>query len=73
MPSNKKNNMNDYLKYSTLGLNLAGLLLLCIWLGRKADKYFGFDTPLITIVSILLVFFGFIYKLMIELNRNAGK
>ncbi|MFM2392108.1 MAG: hypothetical protein RLZZ546_85, partial [Bacteroidota bacterium] len=63
MSTNKKSNMNDYLKYSTLGLNLAGLLLICIWLGRKADTYIGFETPLITIVSILLVFFGFIYKL----------
>jgi len=64
----KNKKIRAYSKYSGLAYQLFGLLALTIFLGMKADKYFGNETQYITGISSILVLFAFFYKLIIDLN-----
>jgi hypothetical protein len=73
---NKEENqktINGYLKYSNMAFQLTGLILLSFWGGLKIDKYFKLPYPFITMILILAVFSGFMYKLYKELFNSAKK
>jgi len=66
-----KRKMITYTKYSGLGYQLIGLLAVSIWLGLKADAYFGNKTQYITAISCIVVLFGFFYKVYMLFGRSS--
>jgi ATP synthase protein I len=59
----KKDNkgLNDFAKYSSLGLQMVAIILVTTWGGIKLDKLTGWHTPVFTIVLSLLGVFAAIY------------
>jgi ATP synthase protein I len=61
---------NAYLRYSGLGFQMAATIGLGIWIGRKVDEYLGLQQPWLTMLLVMLLFIGFIYKLYVDLTRK---
>lgn len=56
-----------YLKYSGLGFQLAGLVILGLFVGKWIDSSLNLDKPIFAMLLILIFFSGFMYKLYMEL------
>lgn len=62
--------VQSYTKYSGIAYQMFGLLALSIFLGLKADAYFGNEKKFITAFGTLFVLFTYFYKLYLDLNRK---
>ncbi|HCW05930.1 MAG TPA: ATPase F0F1 [Cytophagales bacterium] len=60
---------NNFLKYSSLGLQLLFTIGVSAWLGLKADQYFELKFPAFLLTFTLLSFGGYMYKLYRSLNE----
>jgi len=65
----EKNPQNNFLKYSSLGLQLLFTIGLCAWIGLKIDQYFKLKFPAFLLSLTLLSFGGVMYKLYRSLNE----
>jgi len=61
---------NTYLKYSGIAFQLAALIFLAIFLGKKLDSLFSLSKPYFTILLVLLFFSAFLYKLYLDLSKK---
>jgi ATP synthase protein I len=71
MDSNHKKSKNwaAFVKYSSIGFQLLGLIGFALYAGLKVDQYFNLTKiPVFTMIFILLVFTGFMFKLLKELK-----
>lgn len=60
-----------FVKYSSIGFQLVGLVAIALYFGLRVDQYFNLEKiPVFTMTFILLAFTGFIYKLMKELSEK---
>lgn len=59
--------IQNILKYSGLGFQLAVLTVIAVISGQWLDKKLGLEVPIATIVLILVFISGFFYKLYLEL------
>lgn len=57
----------NYMKYSGWGYTLFGLMLVAILVGQKADSYFEFENPVVTLTLLGIVIFTQFYKLIRDL------
>jgi len=64
----KKKKVDSYLKYSGMAFQMAGVILVSIFLGQWLDEKMANETPYITILLTLLLFGGYMYKLTKELS-----
>lgn len=64
------NKYPPFLKYSSLAFQMIGIMLVFTWLGKKADAYFNFSFPLLTILFSLLALFGLLYKLVKDFSKK---
>ncbi len=53
-PKSKKNQLNDYLRYSGMGFQMAAIIFVCTWGGKMIDKALDMKTPVFTLVLSLL-------------------
>ena len=67
-PNDKKKKVVNYMKYAGLGTQMAAILAIGIWGGQKLDAYFGNESPAITMLLVLFLFTGIMYKLFKELS-----
>jgi len=65
-----KKKVNAYLKYTGIAFQLAAIILLGIFGGQKLDELCGFEVPIITILLLLLLFTGFMYRLYLDLTKK---
>ena len=63
-----KKKVNNYLKYTGLGFQMAAVFFVGIFGGKKLDEYFQLETPFITIFLLLFLFVGFMIKLYKDLT-----
>jgi hypothetical protein len=68
-PSNQKERVRAYLKYSGLAFQLAGVIGLSLWAGLWLDKELAFAKPICTIILVLVSFSAYLYKLYIDLSK----
>ncbi|MBK8947539.1 MAG: AtpZ/AtpI family protein [Flavobacteriales bacterium] len=61
--------VNAYLRYSALGLQMAGIILLAIWAGRWLDGRVDAGFPAFTLVFALLGITGAMVFLFKETRR----
>ncbi len=65
-----KKSSSQYLKYSGLAFQLAGIILFSIYIGGKLDAWMNLEKPILTAVLLLVMFTGFIYKLYLDLTKD---
>ncbi len=57
----KKNNVNNFIKYTNIGFEMLAVILLGVFGGQKLDEVFGMDKPVCTVVVSLFAVFAAIY------------
>jgi membrane protein DedA with SNARE-associated domain len=68
--SEDQRKVNSYLKYSGLALQMAFVIMAGYYLGQKLDQWLAFKKPVMTLLSILVLFSAFMYKLYIEISKD---
>jgi hypothetical protein len=68
--SSFRKNSKSYMQYTGLAFQLAGILLISIFAGKKIDVYFGFSKPYITALLSMMALVGFMYKLYLDLIKT---
>lgn len=58
-PTNK--GLRDYAKYTGIAFQMAAIILITTWGGKKIDQLAGFENPVFIIILSLLGVFGAIY------------
>ncbi len=53
--------LNDWARYTGLGVQMILIILACVWGGIKLDKLLGFKSPVFTIILSLIGVFAAIY------------
>jgi hypothetical protein len=66
----KKPNSQKYLKYSGMAMQLFGLNLMAILIGKWADKQLELEKGYVSMALILIFNIGFFYALYLDLTRN---
>lgn len=62
--------VNQFLKYSGLGLQMLVTLGIGAWLGIKLDNYLGLEFPVFLLTFVFLLFGGIMYQLYRSLNKE---
>ncbi|HEY5824709.1 MAG TPA: AtpZ/AtpI family protein [Cyclobacteriaceae bacterium] len=60
---------NDFLKYSSLGLQLVAGIGLAAWLGYKLDLYLHLKFPAFLLGFVFVSFGGMMYQLYRSINK----
>lgn len=50
----KKKEVNAYVKYSGVGIQMFGIIFLGIWGGLKLSEYLGYEKPYLTMALALI-------------------
>ena len=69
-PPKKKKRIVQNSKYMGMAYQLFALLAITIFIGIKADAYFGNETQYITAISAFVILLLYFYKLYITLNNT---
>lgn len=64
-----KNKFNNYIKFSSLALQMGVLITICALTGRWLDEKQVNTFPIWTLTFILLAIFGSLYKIIREVIR----
>ncbi|NOT38424.1 MAG: AtpZ/AtpI family protein [Saprospiraceae bacterium] len=62
----KSGEVNAYLKYAGLAFQIFGILAVGAFLGQWIDEKLNFSQPWMTILLIVFLFAGIIYKIFLE-------
>jgi len=57
----KKNNVNKFIKYSNIGIQMLVVIVLGAFGGKKLDEVLGNENPIFTVILSLLAVFAAIY------------
>jgi hypothetical protein len=60
---------NQFLKYSSLGLQVFIAIGMSAWIGFKIDNWLSWKFPVFLLVFVLVSFGGMIYKLYRSFNE----
>ncbi|NDB34430.1 MAG: AtpZ/AtpI family protein [Flavobacteriia bacterium] len=67
---NLKDKGPSFITYSSLGFQMLGFMAIFGFIGYKADKYFGFDTPILLALGLVFGVVGSIVVLIRTLQKN---
>jgi MFS-type transporter involved in bile tolerance (Atg22 family) len=60
-PNSRKNQLNDYAKYASMGFQMGAIMFLGTYGGYRLDHYFNLKIPVFTVslalLSIVLAFY----------------
>lgn len=65
-----KSSLNEYVVFSTLGLEMAVSVFFGVWGGYKLDIYIGFALPVFKVVLSLLGLVVAMFILLKKLNKK---
>lgn len=65
----KRNSLKNYAKYSTIGFQMAAIILLGLWGGIKLDEYFELSAPVFTVILTFLSLGAALYYLFRGITR----
>lgn len=68
--NSKKNQLNDYVRFSSVGLQMAATILIFSFIGYKLDHWLHLKFPAFTIGFVFLSAFGSFYYLIKQLTRK---
>jgi len=59
----------EWAKYSGLGIQMVAMMLVCWWLGEKAESYLGLiNEPIGQLIGIFFGIFAVMYNLIRSVN-----
>lgn len=61
--------VKDFARYSGIGFQMLGIILVTTWGGTRLDRITGFETPVFTIILSLLGVFAAIYTAVKDLIK----
>ena len=67
---NRKEGLNNYIKYSTLAFEMGAIIGLGTWAGVSLDGYFSLKTPIFTIILSLFSVFGSLYFVIKKVQND---
>lgn len=67
--NNKKDSRQNYVRYSSVGIQAAITILIGVFGGLKLDSYFEFEKPILTAILSIVAVFVAMYFLIKELQR----
>ena len=68
---NPRKGFENYLRYSSLGIQMIGAILVPAWLGSLIDRRIGSHMPYVTLVFMLLGVIASIWILIKNLRKNG--
>jgi len=75
-PDEKRNDVNEYAKYSSISMQMIIIILLGVFGGRELDKLTQFKFPVFTVVlsisSVFLAMYIIIKDLLKPKNKNKN-
>ena len=69
-PNNSGKNQNQYIRFTGIAFEMLAFILLGYWLGQKANDYFEIESPILTLIGILLGVGGSMYNLIRKLPKD---
>lgn len=78
MPTNspkspsKKKPLNEYVRYSAIGLQMAGTIFLLTWLGVKIDGWLHLKIPVFTLILSLASVVLSLYYFLKDIGKNKS-
>jgi len=69
-PNKKLKPYNNYLKYSSLGIQLLVAMGICGWLGNKLDRYLKIEFPAFMLLFGFFAFGGIMYQVYRSIKRD---
>ncbi|MCS6824182.1 MAG: AtpZ/AtpI family protein [Cytophagaceae bacterium] len=74
-PEKKKlkphNKLSNFVSYTNIGIQMLLTIALAVWVGIKADEYFGLLFPVFTIVLSILSLAGVLYYFVRKILNNT--
>jgi len=70
MEDNQKKPINNFLKYSGLGIQMLASIGIGAWLGLKLDKYLELKFPAFLLTFVFVIFGALMYQLYRSLNKD---
>lgn len=67
----KRKPYNNYLRYSSLAMQMVVTIGLAAWLGLKLDQYLDFTFPVFLISFVFIAFGGLMYRLYQAAKDNT--
>lgn len=61
MQPSKKNNLDKFIKYSNIGVQMLAVILIGVFGGQKLDEVCGNENPIFLVIFSLLAVFAAIY------------
>lgn len=69
----RKKQARDYVRYSGMAMEMFGLLLVLVLVGRYIDRWMGNEKNYVTAALTIIGLFGYLYKLYIQLIKPGKK
>lgn len=70
MEDNQNKPVNNFLKYSGLGIQMLASIGVGAWLGMKLDQYLELKFPVFLLTFVFVIFGGMMYQLYRSLNND---
>jgi Putative F0F1-ATPase subunit Ca2+/Mg2+ transporter len=70
MKEYKKKPVNNFLKFSGLGLQMMVSIGIGAWLGMKLDQYLELKFPVFLLTFVFVIFGGLMFQLYRSLNKD---
>ncbi len=64
---------NSYLKYSGMAIQMAAIITLGVFGGKKLDEFFNLKQPIFTLILSLFAVFAAIYVSIKDFLKNKNK
>ncbi len=68
--NNRKNQLNDYGKYSGLAIKMLATILVCVFLGRQFDNWTHWKFPIGIFSGMFIGLFGALYPVFKDSNNK---
>lgn len=69
----KKNQLNEYARFSAMGLQMGIIIFLFVWGGQNLDQYLKFRFPVFTVMGSFLGIGSALYFVIRNLNNIKKK
>ena len=73
MSASKKKPVNNYMKYSGMAMQMAVMLMIGTYLGKKLDERFATEQPYFTALLALLFLLAALYLILKDLMKKPDE
>jgi hypothetical protein len=67
--SSKKNQLNNYARFSAMGIQMGVIIFLFVWGGQRLDQYLTLPFPVFTLTGSIIGIGAALYFVIRQLNN----